>query len=1007
MSEPVQGPPSDLVEALMKDPVKRALLLQLLVKEKDGFEAYKREELKNTTPLKKVKRMHCESPTALQRRRALEQRNQDTSESSSSEMSEASTEVRGPKLPFDQLLKGVRAYVEVRRDNVDRSDGIKAVMRLMGATIMDQFTKDVTHVIFKDGSFTTFEKARLMKIHLVSVLWLDAVRRHNARVPEKNYPAFGNQVSDNNVSILCSQLQKDYEEVIKDEKRRTISSLPKSSKPSDKNRRRTMMTPQTSRSSYLTAQNVTVSDDDQEVATILSQKPSESPDLTSDDSDCGVVNGHTSKRQRNDLDLVEMSVLTDDESGTTKRATSSSRLDSSDSTSLLSRVTVRQKRKTNYVTADMVLTPNVESATRSKNTLEADKSKKVLQNSTHQSSAVSLLGVSTDSERTKSGLAQNESQIQKRNSKSSDKENRGSGGTVMSSLRLSDSLQMESRRSGSKLSLSPKKQSLGSSSVSSRSSKSDVSEKGRRSKNIELADTRKEEIPSGRRKGTRAESEDRNRIECVDETIDGSDCGTRSSRRVRRTTAMTPRAAVEDQEDSSEKERKGRRATSVGLQTGRNTNEIEGSQSVEVGKLRRSSRRSTSVFSSRSESGKGTSSNEIRRSESEELEDSLETERTAARRKSNVIDKPQAADAGTVRRSRRSISVVSSRSRFESEDVIDDSQKPAKAVVAVVSSEDEAKKSKKAQESPRPVKKSKKAQESPSPPEKSKKPQESPSPPKKSRIDSASTKKKRKLYNPNDVVGFSPPQDDKEREEYQKQKSQKSPDGVQMSQKNLDGLQKSQKSPDGVFVNPNNVHITPLPSRQKTATYADVRTSSSDESEIIKIKPTKKKKKKEKTPERRDSSTDEQRELLDLLTNRVDASQPRRSQRLTLSETRPKYTYSSLDSQSTSSLPITPIKRRSTLDFVSISESQRKRKLKPKRTSSIVCTKMHRHQVLNFESIVNDLGEFFVEDRVTDKTTHLVVGDAKRTINMLRAIARGCWILKHEWVSARGGFVRV
>jgi hypothetical protein len=798
-------------------------------------------------------------------------------------------------------------------------------------------------------------------------------------------------------------LQKDYEEVIKDEKRRTMSSLPKSSKPSDKNRRRTVMTPQTSRSSYLTAQNVTVSDDDQEVATILSQNPPESPDLTSDDSDCGVVNGHTSKRQRNDLDLVEMSVLTDDESGTTKRATSSSRLDSSDSTSLLSRVTVRQKRKTNYVTADMVLTPNVESATRSKNTLEADKSKKVLQNSTHQASSVSLLGVSTDSERTKSGLggsAQNESQIQKRNSKSSDKENRGSGGTVMSSLRLSDSLQMESRRSGSKLSLSPKKQSLGASSVSSRSSKSDVSEKGRRSKNIELADVRKEEIPSGRRKGTRAESEDRNRIECVDETNDGSDCGTRSSRRVRRTTAMTPRAAVEDQEDSSEKERKGRRATSVGLQTGRNTNKIEGSQSVEVGRLRRSSRSSTSVFSSRSESGKGTSSNEIRRSESEELEDSLETERTAARRKSN-------GEAGTVRRSRRSISVASSRSRFESEDVIDDSQKPAKAVVAVVSSEDEAKKSKKPQESPRPVKKSKKPQESPSPPEKSKKPQESPSPPKKSRIDSASTKKKRKLYNPNDVVGFSPPQDDKEREEYQKQKSQKSPDGVQMSQKNLDGLQKSQKSPDGVFVNPNNVHITPLPSRQKTATYADVRTSSSDESEIIKIKPTKKKKKKEKTPERRDSSTDEQRELLDLLTNRVDASQPRRSQRLTLSETRPKYTYSSLDSQSTSSLPITPIKRRSTLDFVSISESQRKRKLKPKRTSSIVCTKMHRHQVLNFESIVNDLGEFFVEDRVTDKTTHLVVGDAKRTINMLRAIARGCWILKHEWVSARGGFVRV
>ena len=167
-----QMPSSDLMESLLKDPVKRALILQLLNQEKDNIEKYKRQELKTkTTPLKKVKKLHCESPTALQRRRALEQKNPDTSESSSSEISDVPTELKGPKLPFEQLLKGVVAYVEVKRDNEDRSEGIKAVMRLMGSTIRDKFTNDVTHVIFKVSG--ALELCDLISIYVRKVVQTD------------------------------------------------------------------------------------------------------------------------------------------------------------------------------------------------------------------------------------------------------------------------------------------------------------------------------------------------------------------------------------------------------------------------------------------------------------------------------------------------------------------------------------------------------------------------------------------------------------------------------------------------------------------------------------------------------------------------------------------------------------------------------------------------------------------------------------------------------------------
>lgn len=97
---------------------------------------------------------------------------------------------------------------------------------------------------------------------------------------------------------------------------------------------------------------------------------------------------------------------------------------------------------------------------------------------------------------------------------------------------------------------------------------------------------------------------------------------------------------------------------------------------------------------------------------------------------------------------------------------------------------------------------------------------------------------------------------------------------------------------------------------------------------------------------------------------------------------------------------ITPIKRRSTMDFVSTQNVVRKKgEKKDIKLRGIVCTRLHRPDVQVFMQIVKKLGSFVVEDEVTSNTTHLVAGEPRRTINLLRAIGRGCWIVRHEWVS--------
>lgn len=44
------------------------------------------------------------------------------------------------------------------------------------------------------------------------------------------------------------------------------------------------------------------------------------------------------------------------------------------------------------------------------------------------------------------------------------------------------------------------------------------------------------------------------------------------------------------------------------------------------------------------------------------------------------------------------------------------------------------------------------------------------------------------------------------------------------------------------------------------------------------------------------------------------------------------------------------------------------------------------------------LGNATWEDKITDKTTHLVTADGQRTMNLIRGIMKGLFIMKYDWL---------
>ena len=75
--------------------------------------------------------------------------------------------------PNSCFPSGVCAFVEVRSKCENRSNVIAEELRKLGAQINDKLNVNVTHVVFKDGTNRTWERAKKLDIPLVSVLWVD------------------------------------------------------------------------------------------------------------------------------------------------------------------------------------------------------------------------------------------------------------------------------------------------------------------------------------------------------------------------------------------------------------------------------------------------------------------------------------------------------------------------------------------------------------------------------------------------------------------------------------------------------------------------------------------------------------------------------------------------------------------------------------------------------------------------------------------------------------------
>ena len=65
------------------------------------------------------------------------------------------------------------AYVEVRSKHENRSHAVERELLRLGASLESKLSKNVTHVVFKEGKQVTWKRAQSWGIHLVSVLWIE------------------------------------------------------------------------------------------------------------------------------------------------------------------------------------------------------------------------------------------------------------------------------------------------------------------------------------------------------------------------------------------------------------------------------------------------------------------------------------------------------------------------------------------------------------------------------------------------------------------------------------------------------------------------------------------------------------------------------------------------------------------------------------------------------------------------------------------------------------------
>ncbi|KAJ6643102.1 Microcephalin [Pseudolycoriella hygida] len=78
---------------------------------------------------------------------------------------------------IQDVMKDVIVYVEVRSGDVNLTPSIKEIISEIGATVNDNFNKNTTHLVFSNGTQSTYNKAKRLNIPIVSVLWIRECKR--------------------------------------------------------------------------------------------------------------------------------------------------------------------------------------------------------------------------------------------------------------------------------------------------------------------------------------------------------------------------------------------------------------------------------------------------------------------------------------------------------------------------------------------------------------------------------------------------------------------------------------------------------------------------------------------------------------------------------------------------------------------------------------------------------------------------------------------------------------
>jgi hypothetical protein len=94
--------------------------------------------------------------------------------------------------------------------------------------------------------------------------------------------------------------------------------------------------------------------------------------------------------------------------------------------------------------------------------------------------------------------------------------------------------------------------------------------------------------------------------------------------------------------------------------------------------------------------------------------------------------------------------------------------------------------------------------------------------------------------------------------------------------------------------------------------------------------------------------------------------------------------------------------RRSSLEFVDHPDRKKTRKkVKSESTiTNIVTTSCKKEDIDLVRQLANLLGGLRPSTNVSPGTSHVICGDNRRTLNILKGVALGCWVLRRDWLFA-------